>query len=763
MNNLSKLFSGFKKHFVSVFSSNKKNLILGISLGLFLCFFSLQIAHAIYVPIVSEVLELIGYVMSLPVRLPFFFLVLLTAFFSFISAIMFGIVSSFLSMLIEVSLSVPIISGWVVEVGFEFTKNFANMFIILILAFIGLATILKMKEYEARKILPKLIMVALLINFTPVMVGFIVDIANLFTNFFFAEIAKSNAIADLGIFGDFFEEAINDLATIMTIDGEFFDKLLSGSEPIIGTFLSIVIKHVVMILFYTIATLTYLMVSLLFFARFIILWVLVILAPIAFFSQVLPESPTVKALLPSILHWNKWWETLIQWAVIGIPLGFFLYLSNWIIVHSDGMPLSAGALANNIVVGPLTIPIGTIIEQTIGPLVAIFLLIAGIMVSIESMPGLAKGIIKRAKGVGKGVVKRVGGRVAGQAAKRMAGAAKWTRRLDERLGKGSRWKRLGYAVSKPLRWTARATEMAASPALLKYEAKVRAERRPKMPEGMTTAGEKERFIQSQSTSKKRIALSAQMGGQLAETSPEFRQKLTKDAEKHAKDKYHQKDIKDITENLPEIMTVEIAVGLEKEEKKKELQDKIDKKAKEIESSLKPVEIDAEIRAKFNIKEDDEISENQRAEFKASLKDTAAAAISISKARPSSVEKMINPKSLAVRAGSHGWSPKSWQKFIGKFDTDVINDVVEGPGGINSTVTDKSSFKKFCQKNPRLARHLIFNPAGQQMGWSGTQIAEGMSKEKFEKMVKRETAEITAEGAAAGSEEIMGGMTDIPLP
>ncbi|XOB42766.1 MAG: hypothetical protein ACKKMP_01775 [Candidatus Nealsonbacteria bacterium] len=664
MNNLSKLFSDFKKHFVSVFSHNKKNLILGISLGLFLCFFSLQIAHAIYVPIVSEVLDLIAYVMSLPVRLPFFFLVMLTAFFSFISAIMFGIVASFLGMLIEVSLSVPIISGWVVEVGFEFTKNFANMFIILILAFIGLATILKMKEYEARKILPKLIMVALLINFTPVMVGFIVDIANLFTNFFFAEIAKSNALSSFG-FAEFFVEAFEDLDTVITINGEFFAKLLSGTEPIIGTFLSIIIKHAVMILFYTIASLTYLMVCLLLFARFIMLWILVILAPIAFFSQVLPESTTVKALLPSILHWNKWWETLIQWAVIGIPLGFFLYLSNWIIDHSDGMPLSAGALANNIVVGPLTIPIGTIIEQTIGPLVAIFILIFGIMVSIESMPGIAKGIAegitKRAKGIGKGVAKRVGGGVAGVAAKRVAGAAAGT------LARVPGMKKL-------------------APGLIKYKEKTKqdwAKHRTATPEGFEEWDTKAQASWIKSRGKRgRMgvvkALGAEKTSKLMEEHPEVKDKLTSGAKSLAGKKGYKDETKMMTDIAPEEFSgAEIAKAQGYRQK-----EDIDKQVEKMK--------DDGMFEKFGIEE------GKKEEF-------AIKALHMQKVKLEDTSKKALVSDAGRAASVYRDDPQFFVKAYEKLGKDKFNDLINKKGGINTFKNDK-----LYETSPRLVRASTYN-------------------------------------------------------
>jgi len=396
---LSKLFSDFKKRLSSVFSYNKKTLILGITLGLFLCVFSFQVAEA--KSIVDWFKDIYNYIITLPIRMPFLFLAIIIAVLNLASQTLFLAVGSLLNWLIGTTLSIPVISGWVVEVGFEFTKNFANMLIVFILAFIGLATILRIKEYEARKILPKLIMVALLINFTPVMVGFIVDIADLFTNFFFDKIR--DALTSINVASS----TLKDLGDVAGVEM----KISTIGSVIEDSLVPILIKGVVMILFYNFAAFVYFLVFLLFLFRLIILWVLVILAPIAFFSQVLPEGPTVKALFPNILHWNKWWETLIQWAFIGVPLGFFLYLSAWII-NQTGTPL----LSSWETISGLSTDFNDIIGAILAPVIGLIILIVGMIISTESMPGIAKRIYGGAKGAGRRITKGVKQRTLGRLA-----------------------------------------------------------------------------------------------------------------------------------------------------------------------------------------------------------------------------------------------------------------------------------------------------------------------------------------------------------
>jgi len=462
---LPKSFSDFKKHFGSIFSYNKKNLILGIILGLFLCFFSFQYAEAIWWWEYPGMI--LNYILTMPIRIPYLILVITIGVIGFACSVVFTLVATLLSWLIEASLSIQVVPGPeafdVINVGFEFTKNFANMFIILILAIIGLATILKIREYEAKKLLPKLLMVALLINFTPVIVGFIVDIANLFTNFFFTEIIKSGAFTSINLDAVF--NIMNEIGTVMNIELNILDP-----NVVINTLIPIIVKGVLMIVFYNIATIVYLLVFLLFFFRFVMLWILVILAPIAFFSQILPKGPTVKALFPNILHWDKWWETLIQWAFIGVPLGFFLYLAAFIISTTDG-----GIPTTIIDTDSFISVFSNIMEAILGPMVAIIILIMGIMISVESMPAAAKRIYGGVKKFGKIAGKTIATRGVGTVGKRLKRVAITQGRVEKKWQdvKGLKgWAGRRYAgarkavVARPVRWAYRAAgttpEMAAS-------------------------------------------------------------------------------------------------------------------------------------------------------------------------------------------------------------------------------------------------------------------------------------------------------------
>lgn len=399
---------------------NKRALFLIIGLGLILSFIPSQLILA-QQPVPCSGCGILpwqwpaciqcitNYLPSLPIRLPFFLIAIILGGIGLVTGAIFSLIITLLNWLKSFILSVPITSGGIVDIGWSFARDFVNMFFIVVLVFIGLATILKLRDYEAKKTLPKLILVVLLINFTPVIVGFIVDVANLFTNFFLTK--AGDAISLDNVFQQAVDYIVNAFTTIFFINGEFFNHLLSNydsSPAIIGVFIGIIVYGFALTIFYGLAAVIYLIVFLILFVRIIFLWILMILAPIAFLSLALPPSKTVKALLPSILHWDEWWEKLIQWSIVGIPLGFFLYLSNWIMNNQSVM---SGLLNPPPPIADLTAPGtnvtialasgGGIIANMLIPLMGIILLGFGAMVSIQASGTGAKQIIEWAQKGGK--------------------------------------------------------------------------------------------------------------------------------------------------------------------------------------------------------------------------------------------------------------------------------------------------------------------------------------------------------------------------
>lgn len=267
-------------------------------------------------------------------------------------------VSAVLGWALQNLLSIPVAPGspgvvQIVNDGWEVSRTLVNSLFLLILVFIGLSMILRLGEYGSKKMLVNLILIVLLVNFSGVLVGFVVDIANLLTNFF------------LG--------AVSDIK---------WDMPWAGKKDVTGSDITeLIALSIGKILYYFVASFIFLGVIAVFFVRLFVLWTLAILAPLAFAAFILPATRR---------FWNQWFSTLIQWAFVGVPMSFFLYLA--------GLVLSLSAQSKFNVVSPTAAVGAGAFASFLAPFTALFLLFAGITISLSLAPAFAQKIGGFAKG-----------------------------------------------------------------------------------------------------------------------------------------------------------------------------------------------------------------------------------------------------------------------------------------------------------------------------------------------------------------------------
>ena len=251
-----------------------------------------------------------------------------------------------------------------VGIGWELSRNVANLFFILILLGIAVATILRVQSYNAKQLLPKLIVIALLINFS-LSIGFvIIDAANILGASFHGALLKASnnqGISGAVLAGTKFSNLFNTedapggpqllrngmigflaggtgtAIAACTIGG--FATLLgclgagiAGGVAVASytTFKSLTggdgikdaVQYFEVIMLPLIFSLPLIFVFLVggFFliSRFVILVLLLILAPIAFLFYILPETEP---------YWKKWWSTLINQSFFFPSFMFLLYIS----------------------------------------------------------------------------------------------------------------------------------------------------------------------------------------------------------------------------------------------------------------------------------------------------------------------------------------------------------------------------------------------------------------------------------------------------
>ncbi|MFC1629841.1 hypothetical protein ACFL11_01330 [Patescibacteria group bacterium] len=313
-------------------------------------------------------------------------------------------------------------------VGWTLTRDLTNMAFVIALIAIGLGTALKIGEYSAKKTLPLLIIIALLVNFSPVLLGLIVDASNIIMNFFLADGVNFDVV--IALFSNHVSLLVNTWGSI------------PGSEWQAGP----LAKTIALIFFGFVAGLIFLAFAFLFILRYIAIWMLVILSPLAFFCYILPATRRL---------WNMWWNQFIQWCFIGVFASFFLYLS----MHLADVARPGGGLfeASFSETGPGG-DIGGLLNSFLPYGVVIGFMIIGLFTALSTSAMGASGAIsvvqKRAKTTGDWT-KRWVGKTTGTAVGRRAAPAveKWGERLAERGRKGETarkrgLRRLGWGVGR---------------------------------------------------------------------------------------------------------------------------------------------------------------------------------------------------------------------------------------------------------------------------------------------------------------------------
>ncbi len=192
----------------------------------------------------------------------------------------------------------------VVAAGWGLSRDIVNIFLIFILLYIAIATILQLTGYGAKQLLATLIIIAFLVNFSGVITKLIIDASNVLAMGFYDSFEKG-ADGQIAI-SKTFKNAFN-MEKIITAD---FEKVLKNAgtpqrDIYIVTFLTYILGAGIA----AIAGFIFFVFAALFLIRMVVLLILLILAPLAFGAMVLPSTKA---------HAKKWWDTLFHQAFFNL-------------------------------------------------------------------------------------------------------------------------------------------------------------------------------------------------------------------------------------------------------------------------------------------------------------------------------------------------------------------------------------------------------------------------------------------------------------
>ena len=204
----------------------------------------------------------------------------------------------------------------IVTTGWQITRGLANMFFALILLLMAFDTILQTNKFPIKTILPKLIIVALLINFSLVFCGIIIDFSQILTRYFIS--AAGGPSGDIGV------QLANGLSmakvfqtpTNLTSDSQL-QQAFGGTS---ASFMSIASSLIFGIIIILIAAFAIGAGAIFMVIRLVSLWVLLIFAPLAWVFMITP-LPGLSSIV------GDWWKKFFQWTFFAPIYAFFIYLA----------------------------------------------------------------------------------------------------------------------------------------------------------------------------------------------------------------------------------------------------------------------------------------------------------------------------------------------------------------------------------------------------------------------------------------------------
>ncbi len=304
-----------------------------------------------------------------------------------IASLLTSVIGYFLTFLIKILVNVAnfnnIIDVPAVKNGWVIVRDLCNMFFVLILLVIAFAAILRIESYSWKRLLPKLLIMAILINFSKTIFGLIIDFSQVIMLTFVGGFGGENA-------GNFLVNAfqIQKMGAITNSPGVEVSGWATSVAIILGV-IAMLIAFVVVVVMLAVLIM-----------RVMMLWIYTILSPLVFLGFAFP---------PIQKYVGRIWEDFIKQVIIGPMLAFFLWLAL----------TTAGESSNKI--SSITAPTGASQAVTGGVnalfqegnfqtfIIVIGMLVGGLMVT-QQMGGAAGaaagrgiGAIHRGAGVGKAI------------------------------------------------------------------------------------------------------------------------------------------------------------------------------------------------------------------------------------------------------------------------------------------------------------------------------------------------------------------------
>jgi hypothetical protein len=337
--------------------------------------------------------------------------------------------------------------------GWAISRDVANLFFIFILLYIAIATILQLSGYGMKDLLVKIIIIALLVNFSLLICKVIIDASNILALQFYQNMTIQGGTVTTGLFGSnardisaAFLEGFNPQKLLSTQNFENW-QAAGGVTVVVGVIVMFLLGSIMNI----VSAFILFAGAVLFVIRIAVLWLIMLLAPLAFLAMVLPATKQ---------YASEWWNKLFKQAFFAPAFLFLFFLVVKIIYPGQGktgiLDSMFGSLAQNTAnLNGINGFFASIITILIYFTIMAVLMIACLIVA-QKMGAYGAGTVmkwgKDAKKWGQGYAGKISKRGAGYVAEkalqraenkpegRVSGALKTIPGLTRGLAKASSWR-----------------------------------------------------------------------------------------------------------------------------------------------------------------------------------------------------------------------------------------------------------------------------------------------------------------------------------
>lgn len=222
----------------------------------------------------------------------------------------------------------------IVTNGWNTSLSIANLFFLVLLLAIAMGTILGFENFNYKKALPNLIIIALLINFSLTIGNTIINTTNVFTNFFnnaiqTTAVSSTNVSSTtstnqaVGYYGASLLIGAGMEISNEQINNNFLEAVTKDSSGVIieNSLFDIILMSLFSIINKLLVIFVYLSGAVFMIYRTFWLWLLLILAPLAWISFAFPKGSKINQ------QWSKWWGEFIRWSFFAPLYLFFTYLA----------------------------------------------------------------------------------------------------------------------------------------------------------------------------------------------------------------------------------------------------------------------------------------------------------------------------------------------------------------------------------------------------------------------------------------------------